>query len=274
MDLKRGFNGLVAFFRGSCILSDIFQGLSPPSRSTMSIVMGDHWHSRVAAYAVRAFNFYMKYILGIKQGMTQFFDENGVVHPVTQVLAGPIMVTQIKTKAKDGYSALQFGFGKRNEKSISKAQRGHFSAVGGSAPGGEKTGNTVFAFARERKGDTEEAKKGDTISVDVFSPGDKVTVSGISKGKGFQGVVKRHGFAGGPRTHGQKHSERSPGSIGATGPQRVFKGKKMAGRMGADRVTVKNLIILAVDTENNELLVSGAVPGRRGTLLEIRSQQK
>ena len=116
-----------------------------------------------------------------------------------------------------------------------------------------------------------ELKKGDIVDASSFAEGDKVEVSGISKGKGFQGVVKRHGFHGGPRTHGQKHSEREPGSIGAGGVQRVFKGKRMAGRMGGDRITVKNLKILKIDKDNNEMLVSGAIPGRRGTLLEIKS---
>ncbi|MCH7756481.1 50S ribosomal protein L3, partial [Patescibacteria group bacterium] len=114
-------------------------------------------------------------------------------------------------------------------------------------------------------------KEGDTIDVSVFEVGDIIEVSAISKGKGFQGVVKRHGFHGGPRSHGQKHTERAPGSIGATGPNRVFKGKRMAGRMGSDRVTVKNLKILQIDTEGGRLVISGAIPGRRGTLVEIRS---
>ena len=116
----------------------------------------------------------------------------------------------------------------------------------------------------------DEHNVGDTVDVSIFEVGDSVVVSALSKGKGFQGVVKRHGFAGGPRTHGQKHSEREPGSIGATGPQRVFKGTRMPGRMGGKRITVKNLRVLAVDKDNNQLIISGAVPGRRGTLVEVR----
>ncbi|MBU0722720.1 50S ribosomal protein L3 [Patescibacteria group bacterium] len=143
-----------------------------------------------------------------------------------------------------------------------------------SAAQDEKVGRSNFAFAREfRLAENDEnitkLKVGDTMDLSSFAIGDKVRVTGTSKAKGFQGVVKRHGFHGGPRSHGQKHSEREPGSIGATGPQRVFKGTRMGGRMGGDRVCVKNLTILGVDVENNQLLVSGAVPGRRGTLVEI-----
>jgi len=203
----------------------------------------------------------MKFILATKQNMTQFFDETGRVTPATLLQAGPVVVTQAKDKERDGYHAIQIGFGIK--KKINKALRGHFKKLGD------------FRHVREFRIDEKEKegqpKVGDIIDVSVFVGGDKVRVSGISKGKGFQGVVKRHGFHGGPRTHGQKHSEREPGSIGATGPQRVFKGKKMGGRMGSDRVTVKNLKVLAVDKENNQMLVSGAVPGRRGSLIEIRS---
>ncbi|MBU1179101.1 50S ribosomal protein L3 [Patescibacteria group bacterium] len=179
----------------------------------------------------------MKFILGKKQKMTQFFDEKGKVFPATLVLAEPNTVTLVRTKEKDGYKAVQVLSGKKKREF--------------------------------RSDETGEVKGGDKIDVSIFSAGDKIRISGISKGKGFQGVVKRHGFKGGPRSHGQKHSEREPGSIGSTGPQRVFKGVRMAGRMGSDRVTVKNLKVLKVDKEANEILVSGAVPGRRGTLLEI-----
>jgi large subunit ribosomal protein L3 len=179
------------------------------------------------------------FILGKKIKMTQFFDEKGNVHPATLVLAEPNKIGLIRTKEKDGYEAVQ---------AVLAKIKSEFRIDG-----------------------VEKFKKGDELDVSVFAEGDKVKISGISKGKGFQGVVKRHGFHGGPRTHGQKHSEREPGSIGATGPQRVFKGKKMAGRMGGDRITIKNLKILKVDKENNQLLVSGAVPGRKGTPLEIRS---
>ena len=200
-----------------------------------------------------------KYILGTKQKMVQFFDENGKCVPATFVQAGPVVVTQIKTKEKDGYIAAQVGFGSRKEKNINKAQKGHF---------GDK-GN--FACSREFRLDKDpEVKVGDQIDISVFEVGDVVEISGVSKAKGFQGVVKRHGFHGGPRTHGQKHSEREPGSIGATGPQRVFKGTRMGGRMGGDRVTVKNLTVLGVDVKNNAVLLSGAIPGRKGTLIEIK----
>lgn len=199
----------------------------------------------------------MKFILGTKKEMTQLFDENGSVVPVTSVFAGPITVTQVKSMEKDGYKAVQFGFGVRNIKNVNKAQQGAWGETG------------PFSCVREFRTNEDGVKPGDTIDVSVFSEGDIVEVSGVSKGKGFQGVVKRHGFHGGPRSHGQKHSEREPGSIGATGPQRVFKGTKMGGRMGNDTVTVKGLRVVAVDTENNVLFVSGAVPGRRGTLLTV-----
>lgn len=198
-------------------------------------------------------------MLGTKEEMTQIFTEDGKVVPVTVVNAGPIKVTQVKTTdTKDGYNAVQVGYGVKKEKNIKKAERGHMG----------KDDN--FSDLVEFRIDKTELNKGDEITVEIFENGDKVQVSGISKGKGFQGVVKRHGFHGGPRTHGQKHSEREPGSIGATGPQRVFKGTRMGGRMGSDRITVKGLKIVGIDKENNKLLISGAVPGKRGTLLEIR----
>jgi len=207
------------------------------------------------------FLMHMKFILGTKQNMTQFFGEDGVVAPATLLLAGPVVVLQTKNKEKDTYSAVQVGYGKK--RNITKALAGHFGELGS------------FRHVKEFRlgeGDSSEGalNRGDVIDVSVFTPGDVITVSGVTKGKGFQGVVKRHGFHGGRRTHGQKHSEREPGSIGATGPQRVFKGTRMAGRMGGDRVTVKNLRVLAIDKEKNEMLISGALPGRRGTLLEIR----
>jgi len=206
----------------------------------------------------------MKFILGNKINMTELFGEDGTVSPATVVAAGPITALQVKTKERDGYDAVQWGFGERREKNIAKPQRGQFKDLGN------------FRFVREFRiagGEKVETEKGAKIDTGIFAVGDKVAVSGISKGKGFQGGVKRHGFHGGPRTHGQKHSEREPGSIGGSGGRaggRVAKGMRMAGRMGSDRVTVKNLRVLAVDQENNLLYISGAVPGRRGTLLEIR----
>lgn len=204
-----------------------------------------------------------KFILGKKENMMQCFEEGGKVIPVTVVSAGPLVVTQVKNQDIDGYTAIQVAYGEQKENRATKAHLGH---VKKGLPEGEKGG--AYNHLREFR-DIEEIKEGDRITVSVFKEGDVVTVSGVSKGKGFQGVVKRHGFHGGPRTHGQKHSEREPGSIGATGPQRVFKGMRMAGRMGGDRITIKNLEIIGVDEENNQLLIKGAIPGRRGTLVEI-----
>ncbi len=197
-----------------------------------------------------------KFLLAVKKEMSQIFDEKGNVIPVTLVVAKALAVTGIKTKEKDGYQAIQFGFGNRKIKNIKKPQK--------------KLG--AFLKLKELRVPSEEnisLNIGDKLDVSLFGEGDKVEVSGITKAKGFQGVVKRHGFHGGPRTHGQKHSEREPGSIGATAPQRVLKGTRMAGRMGGKRITVKNLEIIKVDKDKNELWISGAVPGRRGTLLEI-----
>ncbi len=203
----------------------------------------------------------MKFILGKKQNMTQCFGEDGNVIPVTVISAGPLVVTQVKNPDIDGYTAVQVAFEEQKESRATKAHLGHVKSATA-----EKKG--AFKHLREFR-DTEEVATGDRITVSVFNVGDIVTVSGLSKGKGFQGVVKRHGFHGGPRTHGQKHSEREPGSIGAGGLQRVMKGMKMAGRMGGDRITVKNLEVIGVDEKNNELLIKGAIPGRRGTLVEI-----
>lgn len=189
--------------------------------------------------------------------MTQIFDEKGNVIPVTLVHSEPAIITKIKSEEKDGYKAVQIGFGKRKLKNIKKPQK--------------KIG--AFLHLKEFRipeKDEESFKEGDKIDVSVFEEGDKVQVSGISKGKGFQGVVKRHGFHGGPRSHGQKHSEREAGSIGATANQRVLKGTRMPGRMGSDKITVKNLEIIKIDKENNQLLISGAVPGKKGALLEIK----
>lgn len=190
--------------------------------------------------------------------MTQVFNENGIVFPVTVVKTTPNIVTQVKTKDRDGYEALQVGFGVRKEKNINKAQKGHFKELGS------------FQALREIR--TGEAKNvGDTLDLSQFAEGDKITVTAISKGKGFQGVVKRHGFHGGPRSHGQKHSEREPGSISGGNREggRVPKGMRMAGRMGGDIITVKNLKVVQIDSEKGEILIKGALPGRRGTLVEI-----
>jgi len=201
----------------------------------------------------------MKFILGKKLNMTQIFNESGKVMPVTLIEVGPCTVTQIRTDEKDGYTSVQIGsFAK---KKMNKPEKGHLKDLG------------QFALLKEFKAeDAANYNVGDKIEASVFSEGDKINVTGISKGKGFQGVVKRHGFHGGPASHGQKHTLRSPGSIGAGGIQRVFKGVKMAGRTGSDRVLVKGLKVVKVDMENNVLAVSGAVPGRVGTILEIVSK--
>ncbi len=200
----------------------------------------------------------MKFILGTKQNMTQIFDELGKVHPVTILSAGPLTVTQLKTKDTDGYSAVQVGFGQKKEKNITMPLKGHLKGVNA-------------RFIKEfRIDDISKFKIGDVINLSEFKVGDMIEVSAISKGKGYQSVIKRHGFEGQPRSHGQKHSENAPGSISGGLRNMVPKGMRMAGRMGADKVTVKNLKVLGVDQENNQLLIGGAVPGRRGTLVEVR----
>lgn len=204
----------------------------------------------------------MKFILGIKQNMTQVFDAQGNVHPVTVLQTGPLTVTQVKTAEKDGYKAVQVGFGTRSAKNIAKPQKGHFKDLGN------------FRYVKEFRMEDKDAAMnvGDKIDFSAFKEGDKIEVSATSKGKGFQGVVKRHGFHGGPRSHGQKHSEREPGSIsgGTRNGGRVPAGMRMAGRMGSDRITVKNLKITQINQEAGLILVRGAIPGRRGTLVEIR----
>ena len=206
----------------------------------------------------------MKFILGKKLGMTQIFREDKVI-PVTLIESGPNFVTQIKTKDRDNYSAIQVGFGTKKEKNIKKPQRGHLAKIKSS-----KLKNQNLRWLREFRVENLESKPGDEINVSIFAPGDKVNVVAISKGKGFQGVVKRHGFHGGPKSHVQKDRHRAPGSIGSSFPEHVFKGKRMAGRMGGDRVTVKNLEVVEVDSENNLIALKGAVPGRRGTLIMIK----
>ena len=186
--------------------------------------------------------------------MSQIFDKEGKVIPVTLIEAGPCIVTQIKTEDReDGYDAVQIGFLPK-KKRIKKTEKGK-----------------EFRHLREQRAENrEQLKAGDKIDVSIFQEGDMVKISGISKGKGFQGVVKRWGFAGRGASHGVKHEARTPGSVGTSFPERVIKGRKMAGRMGYERVTVKNLKVVKVDAENNLLAVKGAVPGRKGTLLEIR----
>lgn len=205
----------------------------------------------------------MQGILGVKKGMTQIFDESGLVVPVTIVEAGPCFVTQIKTKENDGYKSVQIAFGKKKESRTTKPEKGHF----------EKAKVAPQRHLREFEfSDTDDLDLGSEIRVDRFNKGDFVNVSGVSKGKGFQGVVKRHNFAGGTKTHGQSDRLRAPGSIGqGSSPSRVYKGIKMGGRMGGDRVTLKNVQIVKIDVENNLLFLSGPVPGSKNSLLEINN---
>lgn len=201
----------------------------------------------------------MKFLLGTKQYMTQLFDADGRVQPATVIQAGPVVVTQIKTSAKEGYNAVQVGFGEK--KKLSKALVGHLKELG--------KPRHIMEFRPAKGVSLGDVVRGQRYDVTLFKEGDVVQISGVSKGKGFQGVVKRHGFHGGPRSHGQKHNERAPGSLGTAGYQRVFPGKRMGGRMGSDRVTLKRVKVLKVDQANNALFIRGAVPGKRGTLLEI-----
>lgn len=198
--------------------------------------------------------------------MTQIFDDQGIAHPATVLRAEPMLVTALKNAEADGYEAVQVAAGEQKEHRLSKADLGH--------QGGAKKVVKEFRVRKNHGEKLEGLEIGKTIDVSAFAEGDVVIVSAVSKGKGFQGVVKRHNFAGGKASHGQKHSAREPGSIGATGPARVFKGTKMAGRMGSDRVTVKNLKVLQVNPDENLLLLKGAVPGRKGTLVEVRGVNK
>ena len=196
----------------------------------------------------------MKFILGKKSGMSQIFDSNGKVIPVTLIEAGPCYVTQIKIKDKDKYEAIQIGYLEKTKK-IKKTEQ-----------------KKPFKYLREFKGDLGQYQVGDKIDVSIFQEGERVKISGISKGKGFQGAVKRWGFAGRGSSHGVKHEHRTIGSVGCRFPQRVVKGRKMPGRMGSERVTISNLQIVKIDKQNNLLAVKGAVPGNRGSLLEIKGK--
>ncbi len=199
----------------------------------------------------------MKFTLATKQHMTEFFSEDGKVHPATILKATPLTVTAIKSVATDGYDAIQVGSGEQKKERVSKAVLGHLKG-------------SAYKVVKEFRTPGGDLSAGATIACDIFSKGDVVTVSSISKGKGFQGGMKRHGMHGGWHQHGQKHSMREVGSIGSTGQQRVNKGKRMPGRMGSDRITLKNVTILDVDVTNGILLVKGAVAGKRGTVVEIK----
>lgn len=197
----------------------------------------------------------VKFLLAQKLGMSQMYNAAGNVTPVTVLSVAPATVTQVRTKDTDGYEAVQLGVG--SKKKLTKPLAGHVKDLGN------------FRWLREFRIPAGEQKRGDTFDASVFTEGDVVHVTATSKGKGFQGVVKRHGFKGGPASHGHPHNHRAPGSIGCRFPQHVHKGKRMAGRMGTDTVTIKNLRVVKIDTENRLLALKGAVPGARGTLVKI-----
>ena len=206
-----------------------------------------------------------KAILTTKVGMTQVFSEDGVLTPVTVLQAGPCVVTQVKTVENDGYSAVQVGFGDIREKLVNKPKKGHFA----------KAGVTAKRFLKEfRLEDAESYTLGQEIKADVFAAGDKVDATAKSKGKGFQGAIKRHGQSRGPMAHGSKYHRHAGSNGSATTPGRVFKGKHMPGHMGAVRVTVQNLEVVSVDAEKNLILVKGAVPGPKKSLVMLKESVK
>ncbi len=206
-----------------------------------------------------------KTIIGKKVGMTQIFDDKGLVVPVTVIEAGPCTVTQVKTVETDGYNSIQLGYGEVKEKHVNKPLKGHFT----------KSKLALKKHLREfRVENVGEAKVGDEIKADVFEQGDKIDVQGITKGKGFQGVIKRHGQHRGPMGHGSMYHRR-PGSMGPTStPGRVFKGKKLPGHMGCQTVTIQNLDVVKVDMDKNVILVKGSVPGPKGAILKIKKSVK
>ena len=206
-----------------------------------------------------------KALIGKKVGMTQIFDETGKVIPVTVIEAGPCVVAQVKTVESDGYNAVQLGFGDVKESKVNKPIKGHFT----------KSKLTLKKHLREfRIDDVASVKVGDELKADVFAKGDKVDIQGTSKGKGFQGVIKRHGQSRGPMGHGSMYHRR-PGSMGPTStPGRVFKGKKLPGRMGNNTITIQNLEVVSVDLDKNVILVKGSVPGANGAILKIKSSVK
>ena len=202
----------------------------------------------------------MKGILGKKIGMTRFFDESGESVSATLVAAGPCTVVQVKTKERDGYSAVQLGFIEQKEKRVNKPQMGHF----------KKSNVAPHRILKEFREFEKEVKEGDQILVDMFVEGERVAITGYSKGRGFAGVVKRHGFGGGPKSHGQSDRLRAPGSIGQSAyPKRVFRGIRMGGRMGNQRTTIRNLKVLKVIPDRNLMLIEGGIPGSRNSIVEI-----
>lgn len=206
-----------------------------------------------------------KAILTTKVGMTQIFNEDGVLTPVTVLQAGPCVVTQIKTEENDGYSAVQVGFGDIREKLVNKPEKGHF----------EKAGVDVKRYLKEFRFDNaDEYQVGQEIKADIFAEGDKIDVTATTKGKGFQGAIKRHGQSRGPMKHGSKFHRHAGSNGSASDPSRVFKGKKMPGQMGGVKVTTQNLEIVKVDAENNLLLVKGAVPGSKKSLVIVKEAVK
>ncbi len=206
----------------------------------------------------------MKAIIGKKVGMTQIFDENGYVIPVTVIEAGPCTVAQVKSVDTDGYNAVQLGFGEVKDKHINKPEKGHFA----------KSKLAAKKHLREFRVESADVKVGEEVKADVFAAGDKIDVQGTTKGKGFQGVIKRHGQSRGPMGHGSMYHRR-PGSMGSTStPGRVFKGKKLPGHMGVQTVTIQNLDVVRVDMDKNVLLVKGSVPGPKGAILKIKATVK
>ena len=206
-----------------------------------------------------------KAILATKVGMTQIFDENGTLVPVTVLQAGPCVVTQVKTVANDGYSAVQVGFTDKREKLVSKPVKGHF----------DKAGVSYKRYVREfRFENAEEYSVKDEIKADIFAAGDKIDATAISKGKGFQGAIKRHGQHRGPMAHGSKFHRHQGSNGSATTPGRVFKGKGMPGHMGSKRITIQNLEVVRVDVDNNLILVKGAVPGAKKSLVTLKETVK
>lgn len=204
----------------------------------------------------------MEGLVGKKIGMTRIFNQEGHSNPVTVIEAGPCLVVQVKTKEKEGYSAVQLGFGEKRKNLFNMPLLGHFTKA-------KVEPKRILKEVRVKEG--EKLEVGQEVKVDLFSVGDKVEVTGISKGLGFQGTVRRHKFRGGPKSHGQSDRLRAPGSIGGSSyPSHVFKGQRMAGRMGGDKVTLRNLTVTGIDVEKNLLLIKGAVPGKKNSYLTIR----